>query len=167
VSGDNDYGTPAPQFQPTSAGDYHWVATYSGSTNNNGLTHNAACDDTSEDVSVTSVAVSLDTSQSWVPNDSATLSAGAGGDLAGTATFTLYPSTDCSGTAVYTEDVPVSGPSSQTVSTSNTGAVPAGDYSWKVAYHSTNEAQRDIPGSISCVETSSLTVANGSTVSSP
>lgn len=167
VSGDGDYGTPAPQYAPSAAGDYHWVATYSGSTNNTGLTHNASCGDTGEDVTVTSVAVSLDTAQTWVPNDSATLSAPAGGDLAGTATFTLYPSTDCSGTPVYSTDVAVSGASPQTVSTTNHAAVGAGDYSWKVAYHSTNAAQRDIPGSISCQETSSLTQSNGSTVSSP
>ena len=51
VSGNNTYNTPAPQFVPTAAGTYHWVAVYSGSLpNTNGTTHNAACTDTNEDV---------------------------------------------------------------------------------------------------------------------
>lgn len=166
VSGDGGYGTPAPQFAPTSAGRYHWVATYDGTVNNAGLTHNAACDDTSEDVSATSVAVSLDTTQKWVPNDSATFTVAAGGDLDGTAVFTLYKSADCTGTVAYTSgDVTVSGASPQTVHTSNTDGVAAGTYSWQVSYTSNNAAQRAIP--TSCQEVSSLTVDNGSTVHSP
>ncbi|HJQ03980.1 MAG TPA: hypothetical protein VJ872_00920, partial [Nocardioides sp.] len=168
VSGDGQYGTPDPQVQPGAVGDYHWVATYDGTVNNTGLTHNSACDDTSEDVSATSVAVSLDTTQKWVPNDSATFSAAAGGDLDGNAVFTLYQSSDCTGTVVYTSgDVAVSGASPQTVHTSNTDGVAAGTYSWKVSYASNNAAQRGIPGSSSCQEVSSLTVDNGSTVHSP
>ena len=31
VSGDGTYKTPSPQFTPTAAGTYHWVAVYSGS----------------------------------------------------------------------------------------------------------------------------------------
>lgn len=166
VSGDGSYNTPAPQFQPATAGNYHWVATYDGTVNNTGLTHNGACNDTSEDVSVTSVAVTLSTTQSWVPNDSASLSAPAGGALAGTVTFTLYPGNSCTGTPVLAaQQRSVAGASPQVVSTTNTTAVPAGTYSWKVSYASTNSAQRDIP--TSCQEVSSLTVSNGSSVSSP
>jgi hypothetical protein len=169
VTGNGDYATPDPQVVPTEAGDYHWVATYSGSTNNNGTTHNSTCTDTGEDVTVTSVAVSLDTAQSWVPNDSASLSAPAGGDLSGNVTFTLFGSTDCSGAALDHWTVPVSGSSPQTVSTTNTTAYPAGDYSWQVTYDSSNAAQRDIPlnNPTTCQETSSLTVTDGSTVTSP
>ncbi|HWU20287.1 MAG TPA: hypothetical protein VN088_02095, partial [Nocardioides sp.] len=167
VSGDGSYGTPAPQFKPASTGTYHWVATYDGTVNNTGLTHNATCNDTNEDVQVTSVAVTLGTTQSWVPNDSATLTApAAGGNLAGTATFTLYPGSSCTGTPVLAaQQKAVSGASPQLVSTSNTTAVPAGTYSWKVSYASTNVAERDIP--TSCQEVSTLSVSNGSSVSSP
>ena len=65
VSGNGTYQTPSPQFQPTSAGTYHWVAVYSGSSpNTNGTTHDAACNDADEDVVVSSVASSLSSDRS-------------------------------------------------------------------------------------------------------
>ena len=168
VSGNGTYNTPNPQFVPTLAGTYHWVAVYSGSSpNTNGATHNADCDDGNEDVVVNTVASSLSTTQTWVPNDSATVSAPAGsGNLAGTVSFTLYPSSDCTGTLIYSTRAAVTGASPQTVSTSNTTAQTAsGSYSWQVSYDSINLAQRDIPAS--CHETSDLTITNGGTISSP
>jgi hypothetical protein len=171
VSGNGTYNTPEPQFAPADAGDYHWVAVYSGnSPNTNDITHNAACTDTAEDVTVTSVASSLTSSQEWVPNDSVTVSAPAGsGNLAGTVSFALYASSDCAeggDAAIYSTTEAVSGASPQTVSTSNaTAQLASGSFSWSVSYDSTNAAQRDIPAS--CHETSALTIANGGTVSSP
>ena len=174
VSGNGTYNSPAPQFVPLVPGNYHWVAVYSGnSPNTNGVTHNAACTDTAEDVTVTSVASSMTTAQRWVPNDSATISAPAGGDLAGTVSFKLYASSDCAvgGDApIYSTTRPVSGASPRTVSTLDAATQPAaqlasGSFSWLVGYDSTNDAQRDIPES--CHETSLLTVTNGGTVSSP
>ena len=167
VSGNGPYSTPNPQFVPTKPGTYHWAAIYSGNLpNNNGTSHNTGCTDTDEDVVVTSVPSRMTTTQKWVPNDSATISASAAGDLKGTVTFTLYPSSDCSGTAVFpAENVGVAGASPQTVGTSNTTAVPAGSYSWKVSYDSDNPGQDDIAAS--CHETSSLTVDNGGTVPAP
>ncbi len=118
-------------------------------------------------MTVTSVASSLTSAQRWVPNDSVTVSAPAGtGNLAGTVSFALYASIDCTGTAIYTDTEAVSGATPQTVSTDNTAARTAsGSFSWKVSYDSTNAAQRDIPDS--CHETSALTITNGGTVSSP
>lgn len=167
VSGNGSYSSPAPQFAPSAPGNYHWVAVYSGSSpNTSGVTHNAACTDSDEDVTVSNVPSSISTAQTWVPNDSATVSAPAGGSLDGTVHFALYANGTCAGTAIYTEDEAVSGSSPRTVSTSNTTAQDAtGTFSWGVSYDSDNPAQRDIPAS--CQETSSLTVANGSTVSSP
>ena len=166
VSGNNTYNSPAPQFVPTAAGTYHWVAVYSGSSpNTNGTTHNAACTDNDEDVVVTTVPSSLSSAQKWVPNDSVTVSASAGGAMAGTVAFALYATDDCSGTAIYSTTATVAGASPQTVSTSNTTAVQvSGSFSWKVSYDSTNPAQRDIGNS--CHETSALTITNGGTVSS-
>ena len=40
--------------------------------------------------------------------------------LAGTVTFEVFESSDCSGTAIYSQPVAVSGASPQTVSTTNT-----------------------------------------------
>jgi hypothetical protein len=172
VSGDGTYGPVS--FTPDSPGTYHWKAEYipaAGDANNVGSTHNASCTDTDEDVVVNTVASSLSTAQRWVPNDSATVSAPAGsGNLAGNVSFALYPSSDCTGTAIYGPvNVAVSGAPQpgQTVSTSNTTAVtePGGSFSWQVSYDSTNPAQQDIPAS--CHETSNLTIVNGGTISSP
>jgi hypothetical protein len=168
VSGNGTYNSPEPQFVPTLPGTYHWVAVYSGSSpNTNGTTHNAACTDANEDVVVNTVASSLTSAQRWVPNDSVTISAPTGsGNLAGTVSFALYASGDCSGTAIYSTTAAVSGASPQTVSTSNTDAqLESGSFSWKVSYDSTNPAHRDIADS--CHETSALTVTNGGTISSP
>ena len=168
VTGNDTYNTPNPQFVPTLAGTYHWVAVYSGSSpNTNGTTHNATCADADEDVIVNTVASSMTTAQTWVPNDSATITAPAGGSLAGTVTFTLYNTNDCTGAVRYGPvDRTVSGASGQVVATANTTAVStSGTFSWSVSYDSTNDAQRDIAAS--CHETSSLTIANGGTVSSP
>ena len=165
ASGDGTYNSPSPQFVPTAAGTYHWVAVYSGSSPNaNGVTHNAACSDANEDVVVSSVPSSMATAQRWVPNDSATITAPAGGPLAGSVSFALYASSDCGAAggdaAIYSTTAGVSGASPRTVSTSNTTAVTAsGSFSWKVSYDSTNPAQDDIAAS--CHETSALTISNG------
>jgi len=175
VSGNNTYNSPNPQFQPTAAGNYHWVAEYSGSSPNTaGTTHNAACTDADEDVTVSTVASSISTAQRWVPNDSATISAPSGGPLAGSVEFKLYASGDCGvlggDAAIYSTTLSVSGASPRTVSTTSAATQPAaqltsGSFSWSVSYDSTNQGQRDIP--VSCQETSGLTIANGGTVSSP
>ena len=96
-----------------------------------------------------------------------TISAPAGGALDGTVTFTLYDNATCTGDIVYGPvDVDVAGASPRTVSTSNTEEITAsGTFSWGVAYDSKNAAQEDI--SEKCHETSSLTISNGGTVSSP
>ena len=155
-----------PAFTPTAAGTYHWVATYSGdSPNNNTTSHNTSCNDTNETVVVNTVPSSMTTAQSWVPNDSATISASAGGALAGAVHFKLYASSDCTGTLVYETapaGVSVSGTSPKTVSTSNTTAVLAtGNFSWSVSYDSTNPAQDDIAATRK--EVSSLTIDNDNT----
>lgn len=166
VSGDGTYDTPDPQFEPEEIGEYHWVAEYSGSPNTNGTDHNTACDDDNEAVTVEDVPSTLTTAQSWVPNDSATVSADEGGALDGTVTFEFFDNGDCIGTPAWSEDVAVAGASPQTVGTSNEDAVEAtGAFSWRVTYDSDNPAQRDIPSS--CDETSDLTIDNGGSHSSP
>ena len=169
VSGDGSYDTPDPQFPPTMPGEYHWVASYDGNTpNTNAATHNTDCADADEDVVVQSVASSLTSTQTWVPNDSVTVSAPAGGALAGTVSFMLFPNATCDDEddALWTQDVVVAGGSPQTVPTTNTTAVSeTGEFSWLVSYDSTNAAQRDIPAT--CHETSALSIANGGTVTSP
>jgi hypothetical protein len=165
VNGDGTYGPVS--FKPTQPGTYHWVATYSGdSPNTNGTDHNTNCSDTNEDVVVTSVKSSMTTAQSFIPNDSATVSAPQGDNLAGSVTFKAYESSDCSGTAIVDQTKTVSGASPQTVSTTNTTvSTTAANISWKVSYDSTNAAQQDI--SAKCFEKTALAIDNGGTVTSP
>ena len=143
---------------------------YSGSLpNTNGTTHNADCADANGDVVVSDVPVTLSSAQTWLPNDSVTVSAPAGsGDLDGTVSFKLYASEDCTGDMLYSTTADVSGASPETVSTSNTSVevtASSGSYSWQVSYASDNEAQRGIP--VSCEETSSVNIDNGDPVTSP
>jgi hypothetical protein len=167
VSGNGTYGPVS--FTPDAAGTYFWKATYTpatGDPNNVGSTFNGDCSDANEDVVVISVASSMTSAQSFIPNDSATVSAPAGGNLAGSVKFELFESTDCSGTAIYTQTVTVSGPSSQTVSTTNTTvSTTAANVSWLLTYTSTNPAQRSIPAT--CLEKTALAIDNDGTVSSP
>ena len=168
VSGNGTYNSPAPQFEPTTAGNYHWVAVYSGNLpNTNGTSHNDACDDTGEDVTVTSVPSSLTSAQTWVPSDSVTISATAGGALDGTVSFEFFTNGTCTGDSAFDSTADVSGPSSGvTVTSGNAPAQTAsGEFSWRVSYDSDNPAQQDIAAS--CHETSTLTVTNGGTISSP
>jgi hypothetical protein len=167
VSGNGTYGPVS--FTPDAIGTYHWKATYTpatGDPNNLASTFNGDCLDTNETVAVLSVASSLTSAQSFIPNDSATVSAPQGGNLLGSVKFEVFESSDCSGTAIYTQPVPVSGASPKTVSTSNTTvSTTAANVSWKVTYTSTNPAQRSIPAS--CLEKSTLSINNGGTVTSP
>jgi hypothetical protein len=166
VNGDGTYGPVS--FTPDAVGTYHWVATYTpvtGDPNNLGSTFNGDCSDTNETVVVTSVASSMTSAQSFIPNDSATVSAPAGGGLAGKVKFEVFESTDCSGTAIYSQELPVSGASPQTVSTTNTTvSTTAANLSWRLTYTSNNPAQRSIGPN--CFETSALSINNGGTISS-
>lgn len=148
----------SPGYTVSDVGRYCWRAEYSGDTTKGipGSSDSRA----TECFVVNPVAASGTTAQKWLPNDSGTISASAGGDLAGSATFTLYPSGDCSGTSVYSASVPVSGASPQTVSTANTTVVvtASGSYSWKLAYSSTNANQTGFTAT--CKEATTLTINN-------
>jgi hypothetical protein len=167
VSGNGTYGPVS--FTPNTIGTFHWKAEYipaTGDPNNIGSTHNGDCSNTNETVVVTSVKSSLSTTQSFIPNDSARVSAPAGGNLAGSVTFKVFENATCQGTAIYSQTVSVSGASPQIVGTSNTTvSTTAANVSWLVDYDSTNPAQQDIPAT--CLEKSTLTIDNGQEVSSP
>jgi hypothetical protein len=166
VTGNGTYGPVS--FTPDAIGTYFWKATYTpatGDPNNVGSTFNGDCSDANEDVVVTSVASSLTSQQSFIPNDMATVTAPAGGNLAGSVKFEVFESIDCSGTAIYTQTVAVGGASPQTVSTTNTTvSTTAANVSWRLTYTSTNPAQRSI--SATCLEKTTLTIDNGGTATS-
>jgi hypothetical protein len=124
VSGDGDYFTSG--FTPNVPGTYHWKAVYSPSEddpNTLGTSHNDACDEAAEDVTIQQIPTTIKTQQSWYPNDTATISSTVAGDLlvaGGTVDFFLYGSSTCTGTILYEERVTLAGGSnSEEVSTSN------------------------------------------------
>jgi hypothetical protein len=166
VSGNGTYGPVS--FTPDAVGTYFWKATYApaaGDPNNLGSTFNGDCSDANENVVVTSVASSMTSAQSFIPNDSATVSAPQGGALAGSMKFEVFQSADCSGTAIYTQTVSVSGASPQTVSTTNTTvSTTAANVSWRLTYTSNNPAQRSIGPN--CFEKTALSIDNDGTISS-
>jgi hypothetical protein len=147
VIGDGSYGPVS--FIPSLPGTYHWFVSYSGdSPNTIGTFHNVACDDAAESVVVRQIPTEIKTKQSWIPNDTATVTSTIGNLAAGgNVAFSLYANPTCTGGALFSQTVTVPGgaPSAE-VSTTNTTsftittgyADPAnsvkGKYSWKIVY---------------------------------
>ena len=167
VSGDGNYFSSG--FVPNSPGDYTWQASYTGdSPNTLSTSHNDACDETAEHVSVLQLNPAISTAQSFVPNDAATITVASGaGALAGSVLFELYVNdSDCSETAAYTSssiDI-TSGTGddlSRTVMSSNTTAYATDGttFHWKVTYTSTNPAHTGVTSSCG-TEISSITINN-------
>jgi hypothetical protein len=135
VDGNGDY--VSPNFTPVAAGSYYWIAAYSGDDNN--LASSGACGEAGETSAVGKVTTTIVTTAASGNlgtgiGDTATLS-GATPTAGGTITFNLYgPSDtpDCSGTAVFTSTVDVTG-AGDYQSASFTPTAP-GSYYWTAAY---------------------------------
>ncbi|HZM73586.1 MAG TPA: hypothetical protein VFC71_09450 [Candidatus Polarisedimenticolia bacterium] len=170
VSGDGTYYSgvviaPLP-------GDYHWSAAYSGDNpNTSATTHNTDCSDTDEDVTVQQLQPTLSSAQSFLPNDSVTVTVETGaGNLDGYVIFELFvDDDDCSGDAAYTSDqIAISdtddsdGLSGTAVSDNDTVYVVSGtNFYWRITFHSNNTAHKNIAGGCGN-ENSSITIDNGS-----
>ncbi len=171
VSGNGIYPIVPPQaavsFTPAAVGAYAFVAVYSpdGSGNTLAPTPTATCSSPgpNEVVTVTDTSAVV-TDQNWLPNDSATITSTT--PLSGTVVLTLYPTGDCTGTALYFTDALSVGPGglsggtySQTVNSSNTivKVSTSTTVSWKAVYTS-NAA--NVTGNNSSCETTSLTIDN-------
>jgi hypothetical protein len=177
TTGNKTYGPVS--FTPDSPGSFHWQATYTntGSVNNTSpVSDNASCDQAREDVTVQQVPSAITTRQWFYPQDTATITASAGGNLAGSVQFKLYDtSVNCAangatGLKYDSGAISVSGASAQTKSTSNaTYRVAEGSpatYFWRVTYTSTNSAQ--LGSSSTCTESTSATVSgNDNTLTLP
>jgi hypothetical protein len=148
---------------PLTPGRYCFRAEWPGDDNyTTALVHSGTGD--SECFTVTDTTTTS-TAQNWRPNDSATVTATGGSALAGSVAFTLYTGGTCEGTVLYTESRPVSGPSPQTVGTTNDGTA-VGDVlitatgtttvSWRAVFTSTNSVQ----GSTGPCESSTVTIDN-------
>ena len=173
VSGDGDYFSSG--FTPSSPGQFHWVASYSGSTSGNtsGTSHNTTCSNSAEAVVVQQLQPTMSTAQKFVPNDSATVSVdGGAGDLNGHAVFKLYVNdATCSADPAYTStpiavsaaDTSKGNTLSATVSSANTTAydTTGTTFSWVVAFTSDNPAHLGVTSPCTN-ETSSISLDNGS-----
>jgi hypothetical protein len=163
VSG-NNYTVTSPDFKPPSAGTYCFFARWTGDTN---YPDGASHDGSNECFTVISIQPTIATTQSWVPNDSATVTVASGaGALAGTIQFQLFKdSTTCANTAVYdsgpidiTTGTDNGGGLSRTVVTSNTTSYSASaTFSWLVTYTNTNPGHKNVTSACN-TENSSLTV---------
>jgi hypothetical protein len=97
--------------------------------------------------------------QTWLPNDSATITSTGGTALKGSIAFTLYDSADCTGTVLRpTETINVDHASPATASTSNStvSVSTSKPVSWKVVFTSTNS----LVGNSSHCESTTLTITN-------
>jgi hypothetical protein len=108
----------------------------------------------------------ISTAQSFVPNDSATVTVGSGrGDLAGSVRFRLYDNQTCTGSHLYDSgaiDVSTGTGTglSRTVSSANTTAYTTNKtFSWLVEYTSTNDGHLNVT-SVCDKERSSITILN-------
>jgi hypothetical protein len=147
------------------SGTYYWQASYSGDSNY--AAAKSVC--TSESLVVSELDSTISTVQSFVPNDTATIT--GTGSFDGKVSFVLYPSANCSGTKVYEQDDVALG-AGNVASTTNTNAEvissPGGSFSWKVTY-SGDSTHKDVQTScaLNRVETSSLTIDDGMSTTSP
>ena len=171
VSGNGDNFSSG--FTPSSPGQFHWVAAYSGSTSGNtkATTHNTGCGNSAEAVVVQQLQPTMSTAQRFVPNDSATVSVGGGaGALNGHVVFKLYVNdATCSSEPAYTStSLAVAAPDTgkgntlkATVSSANTTAydTTGTTFSWVVVFTSDNPAHLGVTSPCG-TETSSISIAN-------
>jgi hypothetical protein len=163
VNGNGDYNSG--NFTPTAVGTYYWTAVYSGDANNLGAS--TACGDANESSVVNKAPSTIATAQSVEPNDSATLSAGAGGTPTGTVHFKLFGPGDptCSGSPVYSQDVTLdsNGMASTDNESFSIAAAASDDYKWLVVYD--GDATHDGATSACGTEHFTLTIVNQPVVS--
>ena len=150
VDGDGTYFSDS--FTPTEVGTYRWIAAYSGDAPNT-LPVSGSCNDENEASLIFSLTPSVSTSQFFYPNDSATITVGAGdGALAGDVHFQAWTTSDCSGPPLVDETLDVTTGTgdglNRTLETSNITERVSGDVAvyWQVDYDSTNTAHNDVPG---------------------
>jgi hypothetical protein len=155
---DNPVTVQSDTFTPTAVGRYCFRAELVDDPN-----YDDASDSRENECFTVTDTSETSTEQNWRPNDSATVTSTGGSALAGSVEFTLYDNGTCDGNELYTETVPVSGTSSQTVSTTNDGTTPgdplvsaSATVSWRAVFTSTNSVE----GSTAPCESTVLTIDN-------
>lgn len=131
VNGNGAYSSG--NFTPTVVGTYRWTAAYTGDANNQAST--SGCNAANEASVVNKAPTTIGTAQSLRPQDSATISATAGGTPTGTVTFSLFDNATCSGSPVFTQARSLSGGTATTDNTTFTiSSASAATYKWLVVY---------------------------------
>lgn len=108
---------------------------------------------------------SISSTQSWTPNDSATIDVTGTDDWTGTVTFTLYSGTDCTGTIVYGPSDAIAVDDDDPTALATDGATDptaisttgTTQYRWKVVFTSPTQG---VPPSESCIEATTLNIDN-------
>jgi len=157
VNGNGNYGSG--DYTPTAVGTYYWTASYGGDAKNESAS--TACGDANESSVVGRAPSSISTAQQLFPQDSATVSANAGGTPTGNVTFELFApgDTTCSGSAVYSQTVALSGGSASTTNTTfSVSSANLSTYRWKVVYG--GDAKHDGTTSACGTEAFTLTIKN-------
>jgi hypothetical protein len=158
VSGTYTSSAVSGSFTPTAVGRYCFRAEYVGST-----TYTGSSDGSVTECFTVTDSFSNSSAQTWRPNDSATVAAAHGSPLTGTLTVTMYPTNNCSGTAVtgqtYTKTLTnATTLADRTLTTTNTtfDVLTSQSVSWLVTFTS---GSTYITGSTHC-EVTSLTITN-------
>ncbi len=158
VTGNGDYNSG--NFTPTAVGTYFWTASYSGDGKNQ--VASTACGAANESSVVNGATSSISTTQNIFPQDSATISVGAGGTPTGSVTFQLFAPSDttCAASPVYSQTVSLTnGLASTSNTTFSVSSATAGTYRWAVSYP--GDAGHLGATSTCGTEQFTVTVANG------
>ncbi|NYJ04580.1 hypothetical protein [Petropleomorpha daqingensis] len=144
----------------TAVGTYCWRADFTPSAASLAAGVGAGSDGSTTECFTVTGPPTLSSAQSFIPNDRATVTAPAGSTtVTGSVTFAVFENNGCTGTAIYTQTVPVSGTSPQTVSTTNTTvSTTAANVSWRLSFTSTDPTQDNVPAT--CNEATTLTIDN-------
>jgi hypothetical protein len=160
VSGNGDYNSG--DYTPGAVGTYYWTASYGGDAKNESVS--TSCGDSNESSIVGKAPSTIITAQQIFPQDSATLSASAGGTPTGSVTFKLFgpnnSTCDSNGAAAkYSETVTLVGGSAATTNgTFHIDAATADTYKWLVTYG--GDGTHDGTTSACGTEHFDLTIAN-------
>jgi hypothetical protein len=131
VNGNGQYNSG--NFTPSAPGTDYWIASYSGDDKNRAVS--GECGDPNESSVVGKAPANIETAQELFPQDSATLSANAGGPVTGSVTFELYATSDCSGIPVFEQTRPLVNEVANTNNTTfSVDQASSGDYKWLVEY---------------------------------
>ena len=164
VSGADGKDYPSPSITVNAAGTYHWVASYSGDSNNSASS--TACLDAGENPVVNSLATSLTTDAGGpftigadgtvALSDTAHLSGGTS-NAGGTITFSLFSDAQCKNQVGSDVTASVSGADGKDYPSPSITVNAAGTYHWVASY--SGDTNND-PSSTACLDEGENPVVN-------